>query len=223
MKPIAELFKVEWNDVATWGLSDDCQGWNSDAALFDKLVEQTQAHTVIEVGTWKGRSAIHMARAMREHWLRTTSDRKDPGCLYCVDTWQGGIDHLLSDLAIDQIERENGYPVPLYRQFLWNVSMAGCCDIIQPVPVPSAIGAKLLAAHSVQADLIYIDGAHDHDGAYADISGFWPLLRPGGIMFGDDVNMPGVYSAVARFMSSADVKTVVRSDPFWQIRKPGLD
>jgi hypothetical protein len=210
--PVPELFKVDWPSVDALNLEDDVQGWNSDFPIFDRIVaeanERAATLTGAEVGSWKGRSAIHLAKAM-----------KGGDLLYCLDTWQGGIDHLLSDLPVDRIARENGYPT-MYRQFLWNVRKAGVDGIVQPVVAPSAIGLLLLKAHKVRLDFAYVDGAHDHDGAYADLEGVWPLLRPGAVMFGDDVNMPGVHSAVSRFMSSNGIPTVVVEAPFWSIVKP---
>jgi NAD(P)-dependent dehydrogenase (short-subunit alcohol dehydrogenase family) len=35
-------------------------------------------------------------------------------------------------------------------------------------------------------DLIYVDGSHDYDDVAADLAAYRPLVRPGGVMFGDD-------------------------------------
>lgn len=218
MIPINEIFAVDWREVAALDCPVDLQGWNSDFPIFDQLVAAYKVKVAIEVGSWKGRSAIHIAKAMLAIAEKTEADTMKR-VLYCVDTWQGGIDHLLSDLPQDDIKRELGYPMPLYRQFLHNCLIEGASEIIQPVPCPSVIGAKLLRAHGVRADLIYIDGDHTHDGCYADLCAYWELLKPGGVMFGDDVTMPGVHSAVARFMDSYGIATVDRDDPFWIISK----
>jgi hypothetical protein len=226
MLPIKDLIGDVWSGVVGWTLPDDVQGWNSDYPIFDDLVEQIRPRVAIEVGTWKGRSAIRIAKAMKkqseERLAQFPAEERKlvPQILYCVDTWQGGIDHLLSDLPHDRMERENGFTTPHYKQFLVNCHRADVEDLIQPLPMPSAIAAKLLAAHKVVADLVYIDGDHTHDGAHADLVAYWPLVRPGGILFGDDVNFPGVHSAVARFIGNEGIPAIVLDHPFWIIRKP---
>lgn len=230
MKTIPQIFPVDWDEVRSSGLyaslPDDVSGWNSDYSIFDHLVAETEARTAIEVGTWKGRSAIHVAKAMRDG-LRFRAEKEgrevEPDevlSLYCVDTWQGGADHLLSELPQDRIGRENGYPIVHYRQFLTNVLRAGVERIVQPVVCPSSIGAKLLSESGVVADLVYVDGDHTHDGCFADIAAYWPFVRPGGVLFGDDCSTPGVHSAVARFMSAMEIESVGIDGPFWIFRKP---
>jgi hypothetical protein len=51
---------------------------------------------------------------------------------------------------------------------------------------------------SISADLIYLDAAHSYHEVLADIRAFWPLVRQGGVMFGDDfeVTWPGVIRIV---------------------------
>ena len=65
----------------------------------------------------------------------------------------------------------------------------------------SISAGELLAAYNVTADLIYIDAAHGEYEVYGDLTHYWPLVRPGGIMFGDDyyTTWHGVIKAVNRF------------------------
>jgi hypothetical protein len=48
---------------------------------------------------------------------------------------------------------------------------------------------------------VYIDAAHGEYEVYGDLIHYWPLVRPGGIMFGDDyyTTWCGVIKAVNRF------------------------
>ena len=226
MRTLSQIFPVDWDAVSKLGMRDDLAGWNSDHPLFDVLVNEAVAKTeesgvkeveIVEIGSWKGRSAVHMAKALKE----ARGGKFRPGDrIYCLDTWQGGIDHLLSDLPQDEIPRELGYPFPLYRQFLWNCYREEVHEVIQPVVAPSAIGIGLLRAQGISPDLAYVDGAHDHDGAYSDLSGIYPLVAPGRVVFGDDVNMPGVQSAVSRFMDREGIAQIEIDVPFWVVRKP---
>lgn len=192
------------------GLLDDLQGWHSDHPAFRYLIDETQAETVIEVGSWKGASAIHMARIIKE--------RPGMNRIFCIDTWLGGVDHVLSDKPIDRIPKRHGYP-QLYFQFLHNVKKAGCQDVIIPMPMTSATGAQVLAKRSVLADLVYVDGSHTFDDCWADINAYWKLLRPGGILFGDDWGFLGVQAAALRFSDQEQIAPKVIADNFWFFKK----
>lgn len=42
-----------------------------------------------------------------------------------------------------------------------------------------------------QVDFVYVDGDHMYDGVMADLQSWWPRLRVGGLMAGDDYNLGG--------------------------------
>lgn len=56
--------------------------------------------------------------------------------------------------------------------------------------------AHLLAEYGPVFDLVFIDAAHDYESVYADILAWRPLVRPGGILCGHDINWDGVQQAV---------------------------
>ncbi|MDX2270843.1 MAG: class I SAM-dependent methyltransferase [Cyanobacteriota bacterium] len=168
----------------------DLQGWGSHHPIFEKLITTTEPKVIIEVGTWKGASALHMASLLREKSLDSI--------IICVDTWLGGIEHLMrtDDFSREQFTKslQNGYPT-LYFQFLANVSHLELQDYIIPIPNTSTIASKYLAAFDVQSDLIYIDAGYDEESVFQDISHYWKLLKPNGIIFGDDWD-PGWYGVI---------------------------
>jgi hypothetical protein len=116
---------------------------------------------------------------------------------------------------------KNGYPA-LYQQFLANVLHRGCADMIVPVPNTSAITARLLHRRGVVADLVYIDGSHDEEDVYQDLSAYWNLLRPGGVLCGDDWHAfwYGVICAVNRFAREHELPVQVTGQK-WLLRKQG--
>ena len=71
-----------------------------------------------------------------------------------------------------------------------------------------------------KADLIYIDADHTFNSVHHDITEFWDLLRPGGVIFGDDYNdtWPGVKEAVNLFAENIN-KEVHIFDNKWIIKK----
>jgi predicted O-methyltransferase YrrM len=45
----------------------DILGWKSEHPYFEAIIPKTRRHTILEVGTWKGASAIRMATS-RGDW-----------------------------------------------------------------------------------------------------------------------------------------------------------
>jgi hypothetical protein len=114
----------------------------------------------------------------------------------------------------------HGFP-QVYWQFLANVSLSGHSDVILPFPVTSSCAAAILSHYGVVADLIYIDAGHEEDEVLIDLKRFWPLLRPGGYMIGDDYAdyWPGVVKAVLTFFAERG-RRVASQQAKWVVRKP---
>jgi len=167
----------------------DMQGWGSAHHIFELLVRKVKPSLIIEVGSWKGASALKMAACCRDLQLDTQ--------IVCVDTWLGspGLYTRENDAFYDSLKHVNGYP-SLYYTFLSNIVRQGAQDFITPLPLPSVLAAETLRHFGAQADLIYIDAAHDYESVLADLKAFWPLLKPTGVLFGDDyLGWPGVTKA----------------------------
>jgi hypothetical protein len=166
---------------------DEVPGWNSRQPIFSELIREVRPSVIIEVGTWLGASAIHMATECKAAELQTT--------IWCVDTWLGAEEFWYSDLKDRDLRLRHGYP-QVYFDFLANVVQHGCQDMIVPVPCTSSIAARLLKARGVMADLIYIDGSHHYEDVRADIRNYFPLVRSCGVIFGDDYEWNDVRRAV---------------------------
>ena len=195
----------------------DPQGWNGNSELFGRLVAELQPQLAIEVGTWKGQSAINTARHL--------AAQGNGAQLLCIDTWLGSLDfwQRRDEVTYDAMQLKHGYP-SFYYQFLANVVHAGLQETIVPFPVTSTIAARLLIGRGIQADMVYIDASHEENDAYMDIVYFWHALRPGGVMFGDDYReqyFPGVVRAVAAFCAEQKLQHEVIEGQYWLLRKPG--
>jgi cephalosporin hydroxylase len=88
----------------------DMQGWNSQASIFGRIIEELKPKLIVEVGTWKGASAIHMAKEC----LKYTDDFE----IVCIDTWLGSVEHWSGvSQELPRNDFINGRP-NLYNQFL---------------------------------------------------------------------------------------------------------
>ncbi|MBW4686303.1 MAG: class I SAM-dependent methyltransferase [Komarekiella atlantica HA4396-MV6] len=193
----------------------DLQGWGSNHPSFSQLIDQIKPKIIIEVGTWKGASAVHMAKLLQEKHIDST--------IICIDTWLGGIEYLSGEYSISLINlsRKHGWPT-LYYQFLANVMYNNLHDSIVPLPLPSNIAARWLQQKDLKADLIYIDASHEVDDVYADIIQYWELIKPNGVMLGDDYadpNYVGVRVAVNKFAQERNLSLKTAGNKWW-LQKP---
>lgn len=177
----------------------EVQGWNSTNPTFADIIAEVKPRVIIEVGSWRGASVIHMA---------SLCDAK----FYCVDTWLGSFEHI-RDGWIQFGGRPN-----LYEQFLENT--AHLHDRMVPICLPSNIAAKCFAHKNVTADLVYIDGSHDYEDVKRDLRDYWPLVTNGGAMFGDDYwEWSDVRKAVGEFGESIGKVPAIHHDKFWSFKK----
>ncbi len=154
----------------------DLQGWDSTAEAFKKCIDELNPKLIIEVGTWKGASAVHMAKLL----LEKTDDFE----IVCIDTWLGSVEHWENNGEfLDGLE--NGRST-LYNQFLSNIIHEGLTEYITPFPVDSLNAVEFLKRKKVEADLIYIDAGHEYLSVKCDLYGYSKVLRDGGYMLGDD-------------------------------------
>lgn len=107
------------------------------------------------------------------------------GNLFCVDPW-GKYPHMPYD-------RDPDYQMAIHQ-------LAEFGDRIQILRMESAEAAKWLPQYN--PGFVYIDGDHGYEAVARDLSIWWDVLKPGGIMAGHDYNAwTGVTEAVNEFIS----------------------
>lgn len=175
----------------------DFQGWGYNSPIFEHVVSTYRPLRMIEVGTWKGASAIKTADLMKRYHIPEPQ-------LICVDTWLGSIEHWINRVDphhFSSLVLKWGRP-DLYNTFLANVVDAGHDDVIVPFPADTSTAAKFFIRKGMQADAIYIDASHKYENVITDLAAFWEVLRPNGVLIGDDfitAVWPGVVRAVNEF------------------------
>ncbi|ABV93685.1 putative methyltransferase [Dinoroseobacter shibae DFL 12 = DSM 16493] len=173
-------------------VAPDTQGWGSTAGIFAKLLDELKPAKIVEVGTWKGASAIHMAKLCAEAGIETD--------ILCIDTFLGASGlWLRPGYAEEMLKTKNGMPT-IFPTFLRNVIDAGLTDVITPLPLPSREAATVLVKRRIRADLIYIDGDHSYEGCLEDLRNYRPALAPEGLMLADDYTFDGVNRAITEFV-----------------------
>lgn len=154
-------------------------GWMSDAELTYLAETAARSRSIVEIGSWKGRSTLALACNC-------------PGMVYAVDTWEG-TEQQGDELA----QHEPGW---LFEEFKRNT--AGCANIVN-CKGPSVEVAKWPSMAGLEFDMIFIDGYHAYEGVRDDILSWRPMLRDGGILCGHDYIPPywdGLLRAVHEFV-----------------------
>jgi hypothetical protein len=160
------------------------EGWMSEGQA-RRLWECGQAvpvdGRVVEIGSFRGRSAIVLAMAVGG---RAEVVAIDP--------------HAGNDRGPQEIQGSLTVGEGDHQAFLANLSRAGVADAVRHVRQPSQ---DALDAVVGQIDLLYVDGAHRFAPARDDISRWGSRVRPGGRMLvHDSFSSIGVTLALLRLM-----------------------
>lgn len=197
------------------------QGWGSEDENFKRVIDEVQPKFIIEIGSWLGASAIHMARLIVERDMDDDYYSRPDLEIVCVDTWLGSEEFWYDfddDTRYGTLRLSHGYPL-VYYTFLQNVKELGFAREITPFPATSAIAANVFKHYEIKADLIYVDGSHEYHDVLRDLQDYWSILRDGGIMFGDDFfTFVEVGKAVIQFCSENNL-VYEHTERQWIIRK----
>jgi hypothetical protein len=93
------------------------EGWGSTHPYFKQYIDQLKPGLIVEVGTWLGGSAIHMARLLR-------AARLNESCIICIDTWLGSSEHFMHAEGRSTLKLVNGRAT-FYDDFMRNVMQHG--------------------------------------------------------------------------------------------------
>lgn len=177
-------------------LPPNMHGWFNpeNRRLLKHIIRCNHPKVIVELGTWVGLSAIHIAE-----WAGEGS------ALYTVDHFKG------NPSSQQNPDLQDLVPV-LYEQFLSNVIHHELTDRIIPVKMATDEAAEEL---QIIADLIYIDAGHEFDDVYNDIMTWFPKLKKGGIMCGDDYYGLGVQQAVHQASGELGINVHAEGNFWW--------
>lgn len=218
---LAEIFRAigidkDYSTMDFRGIVEDVQGWESRHKVFEAVFRDVRPNVVVEVGTWKGASVLHMDSLSQTLGCGTS--------FVCVDTWLGSNDALWIDTDFRKsLMLQHGFPT-MFRQFIYNITRTDAADRIFPLPMTSTCGAYLLKRLGLVADAIYIDAGHEEDEVATDLVLYYDILRPGGVMFGDDYSSdwPGLVRAVDAFCRDRGL-VLTSGAGKWRFQRPPED
>ncbi|MFD1678255.1 class I SAM-dependent methyltransferase [Alicyclobacillus fodiniaquatilis] len=159
------------------------QGWlHNDAGAFLYQLARINAPipTVVELGSWKGRSTSWLASAIKD---------RGEGKVYAVDTWDG------TPGELEHVQLLDGYNEDqLFDEFKENMEKLNLLAHVEPLRMNTIAGAKhwLNVYDGQPIGLLFIDAGHDFEDVLKDFE-FWSpfVVKDGFIVFDDVPGWPG--------------------------------
>lgn len=187
--------------------------FSSNIPVWKSLIEQFRPARILEVGSFEGRSTCYLIE---------NCSKIGPIEIYCVDTWEGGVEH--DKNAMGEVERRFDHNSALAkRQASHSVS------VTKMKKTSTEALSEMIARRDAAFDFVYIDGSHQAPDVLADAVLAFKMLRVGGIMIFDDylwrlgpdgqqdpLNMPK--PAIDAFVNMFQRKLrVISGLPIWQL------
>lgn len=179
---------------------ESVEGWFSFRDIYEQAIAKAESTArFVEVGSWFGRSAAWMAVEIARSGKRIE--------FYCVDTWKGSADE---PYMAEQLKSLGGSGK---QCFLDNMQRGGVADIVRPIEAASTDAAMLFDDESL--DFVFIDAAHDYHNVRADVRAWYPKVKPGGVIAGDDARWSGVLLGVNETIPLSEYELRNASSHWW--------
>ena len=173
------------------------EDWFTYPKLYSDMIGKYKSGAkFVEVGSWKGRSAVYMAVEI----LNSNYDID----FSCVDTWEGSIEHKEMDVIKSNL---------LYKEFLTNISPVK--KYINPIRASSKEASSFFEDSSL--DFVFIDASHEYEDVLEDIKYWLPKIKKGGTLAGHDYGSSGVNKAVNEYFNNS--KFISTEEDCWIYEK----
>lgn len=191
-------------------LAGNIHGWmdtNELGWLYDEASKIPSGGTWVEVGTWKGRSAVATGLGLSVN-----------STLICCDTFRGNSEsevHWEASIMIDgasYVHRCAGFNLGILQHLRPDLTVKLVVE-----------ESRLAHLHALEycagpIDAVFIDASHEYEDVYRDIKTWLPLVKPGGLIAGHDhcADFPGVVAAVDQKLP----ERMGGPGTIWYYRKP---
>jgi len=216
-----------WAGISSFPTEARYPHTNIRLEVIDEVLIRSGATFWLEVGSMYGGSAIKTGERIKELGLSTE--------IVCVDPFCGDVGMWEHNLALETDSRA-GYGFSflgletvrptILDKFLGNVIEANLQGLILPFPVTGIVGMRLIERFLEDDKIkegpgvIYLDSAHELDETHLEMKTAWRILKPGGILFGDDIDWVGVNHDLCRFSNEIGIPFETKEGGHWLIQKP---
>lgn len=195
---ILQFLKPEFNEIP---------GWFSYKDLYDKMVETAPFNAnFVEVGTWLGKSTNYLTSKIKE-------SKKNIN-FTTIDTFKGTETEWLHKTIVNQFDGD------IFFDFIDNTIQSNNYGSFNIIKDDSKIVASTFSNSSI--DFLMIDAGHHYDEVTDDLNRWYPKVKSGGIISGDDYGVfEGVtYAANDFFYGQYEINghSFIRKKPRIQIK-----
>ena len=141
---------------------------------------------ILEVGSWAGNSAILWADALKDAYATRGLGN---AMVVCVDAWRPFVtaEHNLGVNVSTRIMEAALRKRKIFNLFLHNIRCSNNDDLVRPCLGTSDEMLPIL--RDEQFDVIFVDAAHCYSSVVKDMHNATRLLREGGVLCGDDLEL----------------------------------
>jgi hypothetical protein len=153
------------------------KGWFNWPELYERAVRLAPDPAVfVEIGCYLGRSTSCLAVEAVNSGKRVT--------IHAIDLWNPN--------------NKIGCDVEEFKENLWLVN-GNPESLVEVVPMRGDSGVLHSEFEDGSLDFVWVDGNHKYASCINDVRSWWPKLKEGGWMGGDDLIHGGVRRAVEEF------------------------
>ena len=158
------------------------ENWFGYPSFYDEVAKK-KYKVLVELGTWKGHSIIHLAKKLQKEEYEFE--------LYGVDLFENSLIH----------QTEGNHYLSNQIPLLWdiynaNLEKAQVRHLVKDIKESSWKASEKFKDGSV--DFLFIDADHKYESVVKDIKSWLPKMKKGGMISGHDFHQPtaGVKKAV---------------------------
>ena len=216
-KPVPKYWKEKYNPyhIETY---KDVPGWINDAEfIYPQMVEQAQdGDHFVEIGTLLGQSTTHMAQLIKDSGKDIKFDAIDI-------FWE--IEHCVRN------HESSGHPKEFYEYLSilltefdlrapdivkHPLSVLRVQDLVNLITCDEKYAHRLYDDNSLK--FVWIDGDHGPNVVYNHLVNFWPKLKKGGVIGGDDIEYGDVLHDVKKFTKEKNMRITYSYNGFKLIK-----
>ena len=171
---------------------ENIEGWFSFKEQYDRMIKELpKGATIVEVGTWHGKSLAYL--------IVENLNKDKQFKIYSVDSY----DNDYEPYYVNRMIEEKDLLQNAYNSFKNNLK--DYSNNFTQYKCKSWEGANNFEDKSI--DYVMIDAGHGYEDVKRDVNAWWPKIKEGGYMGGDDYNVNNtVGQAVDEFVKENNLK-----------------
>ena len=204
-KAVPKYWKEKY-DVFDFESYKDVPGWVNDAEfIYEEMVNQAEdGDHFVEIGVLLGQSTTRMGELIRDSKKKIRFDAID---IFWI------IEHTIRNYKlsgnpkefihyIDKLKTE--WDLDIMNMIRHPLKALGVIDYVNFITCEEQYAHRIYDDNSLK--FVWIDGDHGADVVYNDLVNFWPKIKIGGTIGGDDIHYKEVLDDVKKFSKEYDVK-----------------